>query len=48
MLIFVLLGLITGINLIPIFVVNNVDFTGHLGGFIVGGLIGAFFHFRKE
>lgn len=47
LLIFVLLGLITLINLIPIFVSNNVDFTGHLGGFLVGGLIGTFFHFRK-
>jgi len=48
MLIYVLLAIITGINLIPIFVVNNVDFTSHLGGFIVGGLMGTFFHFRKE
>jgi len=47
MLIFLLLGLITAINLIPIFVVNNVDFTSHLGGFLIGGLIGTFFHFRK-
>jgi membrane associated rhomboid family serine protease len=43
-----LLGLITAINLIPIFLVNNVDFTSHLGGLLVGGLIGTFFHLRKE
>jgi rhomboid protease GluP len=43
-----LLGLITAINLIPIFVVNNVDFTSHLGGLLVGGLMGTFFHLRKE
>ena len=47
LLIFLLLGLITLINLVPIFVVNNVDFASHLGGFLVGGLMGAFFHFRK-
>lgn len=47
LLIYLLLGLVLAINLIPIFVVNNVDFAGHLGGLIVGGLMGTFFHFRK-
>jgi membrane associated rhomboid family serine protease len=42
MLIWMLLGLIAGINLIPIFVVNNVDWSAHLGGFITGGLFGSY------
>lgn len=46
-LIYLLMVLITAINLIPIFVVNNVDFSSHIGGFVVGALIGTFFHFRK-
>ena len=47
MLIYMLLFLIVLINLIPIFVVNNVDFASHVGGFIMGGLMAAFLHFRK-
>lgn len=43
-----LLALIAAINLIPIFVVNNVDWASHVGGLLVGGLMGTFFHFRKE
>lgn len=43
-----LLALIASINLIPIFVVNNVDWASHVGGLLVGGLMGTFFHFRKE
>jgi hypothetical protein len=31
MFLYVLLALIVGINLIPLFVVNNVDFSAHLG-----------------
>ena len=30
---YVLLALIVGINLIPVFVVNNVDYSAHLGKF---------------
>jgi len=30
---YVLMGLIVGINLIPLFVVNNVDYSAHLGNF---------------
>lgn len=46
--IFILLALITGINLIPIFVNNNVDFTGHIGGILVGGFMGIFVHLQKS
>lgn len=45
--IYVLLALILGINLIPIFVNNNVDFTTHIAGAITGGLLGLFFHIQK-
>jgi hypothetical protein len=51
---YVLLVLIVGINLIPIFVVNNVDFSAHLGtfsyilgGFLVGLMMGLFFLKKK-
>ena len=30
---YILLALILGINLIPLFVVNNVDYSAHLGTF---------------
>jgi len=43
-----LMGLIVGINFIPVFVVNNVDYTGHLGGFITGLCFGLFFHLTKN
>lgn len=45
---YLLLGLIVGINLIPIFVVNNVDFSTHLGGLIVGLALGISFLLAKE
>lgn len=46
--IYLLLGLIFGINLIPIFVNNNVDFTSHLAGLLTGGLMGIFFYLQKK
>ena len=46
-LIYLLYLLILGINLIPIFVNNNVDFTNHIGGYITGILLGIFYHINK-
>lgn len=46
-LIYLLYLLILGINLIPIFVNNNVDFTTHIAGFLVGLLLGFYFHINK-
>jgi membrane associated rhomboid family serine protease len=46
-LIYMLMALIVGINFIPVFVVNNVDYTGHLGGLITGLLFGLFYHLSK-
>lgn len=46
-LIYILLGLIIGMNFIPIFVVNNVDYTGHIGGLITGLLFGLYYHLSK-
>jgi membrane associated rhomboid family serine protease len=40
--------LILGVNFIPIFVDNNVDYTAHIAGFITGGLMAIYFHFAKE
>jgi len=37
------MGLIVGINLIPIFVVNNVDYSTAIGGIITGLFFGAVF-----
>ena len=48
MLIWMLLALIAAINLIPVFVVNNVDWTANLGGLVTGGLFGCFLHFQKD
>lgn len=45
---YILYLLILGINLIPIFVNNNVDFTNHIGGFVVGILIGFFYYIQKQ
>lgn len=47
-LIYLLLALILGINLIPIFVNNNVDFTAHIAGFVAGALLGLYFHINKK
>jgi len=47
MLIYLLYLLILGINLIPIFVNNNVDFTNHIGGYLTGILLGIFYHINK-
>lgn len=46
--IYLLLALILGINLIPIFVNNNVDFTSHIAGLITGALMGVFFLIQKK
>lgn len=46
--IYLLLALIFGINLIPIFVNNNVDFTSHISGLLTGGLMGIFFYIQKK
>ena len=46
-LIYLLYLLILGINIIPIVVNNNVDFTNQIGGFLTGILIGLFFHINK-
>lgn len=47
-LIYLLYLLILGINIIPIVVNNNVDFTNQIGGFVTGILlIGLFFHINK-
>jgi membrane associated rhomboid family serine protease len=40
--IYLLLALIFAINLIPIFVNNNVDYTAHIAGFVTGGLMAVF------
>lgn len=45
--IYLLYCLILGINLIPIFVNNNVDFTTHISGYITGLFIGIYFHINK-
>lgn len=41
------MALIVGINFIPVFVVNNVDFTSHIGGLITGLLLGLFYYLSK-
>lgn len=45
--IYVLIILIAGVNLIPIFVSNNVDFTTHISGIFVGIFMGFFFQLQK-
>jgi membrane associated rhomboid family serine protease len=47
LLIYLLYLLILGINIIPIVVNNNVDFTNHIGGFLTGLLLGLFYHINK-
>ena len=46
--IYVLMLLISVVNLFPLFLRNNVDYTAHLACFICGGLMGLFFHFQRE
>jgi membrane associated rhomboid family serine protease len=46
--IIILLTLILVINLIPIFISNNVDYTNHIAGFVTGMLMVLFIHISKE